>query len=144
MTIDRETLLTLTADIAAAHVSNNHVAAGDVGGLIASIHGALAQLRPAVAAPEPEQPKRAVSIRASIKPDGLISMIDGKRYKILRGHLGRHGYTPESYRATFRLPLDYPMVAAEYAQLRRDLARKIGLGRKRKVSKPRTSRAIDS
>jgi predicted transcriptional regulator len=57
-------------------------------------------------------------------------MIDGKRYKMLRRHLSQNGYTPESYREAFNLPKDYPMVAASYAETRRDLAKKIGLGRK--------------
>jgi predicted transcriptional regulator len=57
-------------------------------------------------------------------------MIDGKRYKMLRRHLSQNGYTPESYREAFDLPKDYPMVAASYAETRRDLAKKIGLGRK--------------
>jgi predicted transcriptional regulator len=38
--------------------------------------------------------------------------------------------TPEQYRARWNLPADYPMVAPAYAETRRDLAKKIGLGRK--------------
>ena len=37
---------------------------------------------------------------------------------------------PEEYRARWNLPADYPMVAPNYAEKRRDLAKKIGLGRK--------------
>lgn len=124
-----ELLVTLTADIVAAHVSNNSVAVGDVASLIANIHSALSGL---TKSPQPveEKPKGAVSVRASIKPDHLVSMIDGKPYKMLRRHLSQNGYTPESYRETFGLPKDYPMVAASYAEQRRDLAKKIGLGRK--------------
>lgn len=130
MSLDRQFLLTLTADIVAAHVSSNQVPAGDMAALIANVHGAMARLGPNAGEPEPEQPKRAVSARASIKPDGLISMIDGRRYKMLRRHIAVHGYTPDSYRAAFGLRPDYPMVAANYSELRRALARKIGLGRK--------------
>ena len=130
MDVDPQTLLTLTADIVAAHVSGNQVPAGDMPALIANVHGAISRLGPN--APKPlEMPKGAVSVRASITPDHLISMIDGRPYKMLRGHLRRHGYTPDSYRAAFGLPLAYPMVAANYSELRRALARKIGLGRKR-------------
>ena len=58
-------------------------------------------------------------------------MIDGKPYKMLRRHIGQHGHTPESYRQTYGLAKDYPMVAPAYAEQRRSLAHKIGLGRKR-------------
>jgi predicted transcriptional regulator len=143
-----ELLVTLTADIVASHVSANSVAVGDVATLIANVHAALAGLNKA---PEPvdEKPKGAVSVRASVKPDHLVSMIDGKPYKMLRRHLAQNGYTPESYRETFGLPRDYPMVAASYTEQRRDLAKKIGLGRKpgtkTKVPAPkgRAKKAID-
>lgn len=123
-------LVTLTADIVAAHVANNSVAVGDVAILIANVHAALAGLN-MPNEPVEEKPKGAVSIRASVKPDALISMIDGKPYKMLRRHLSQNGYTPEAYREAFGLPKDYPMVAANYAEQRRALAKKIGLGRKR-------------
>ena len=41
-----------------------------------------------------------------------------------------HGLTPDEYRARWDLPGSYPMVASDYAEKRRDLAKKIGLGRK--------------
>lgn len=144
MSVDRETLLTLTAEIASAYVSNNHVTTGDVTGLIANIHGAMSGLGHAADEPQPDRLKGAVTARASIKPDYLISLIDGRRYKMLRDHLRRHGYTPESYRAAFGLPRDYPMVSANYSELRRALARKIGLGRStlhRKSKHPRAGEA---
>ena len=78
----------------------------------------------------------AVTARKSLaSKDHIISMIDGKPYKTLRRHLSTNGMTPESYRARFGLRSDYPMVAEGYSQTRRDLAKKIGLGRKRTASK---------
>lgn len=124
-----ELLITLTADIVAAHVSKNSVAVGDVAGLIANVHAALNDLNKPAEVVE-EKPKGAVSIRASIKSDHLISMIDGKPYKMLRRHLTQNGYTPESYKEAFGLPKDYPMVAKAYTEQRSELAKKIGLGRK--------------
>jgi predicted transcriptional regulator len=51
--------------------------------------------------------------------------------KMLKRHLGTdHGLTPAEYRTRWNLPADYPMVAPDYAARRRDLAVKIGLGRK--------------
>jgi predicted transcriptional regulator len=127
---DNQDLITLTADIVAAHLSNNSVPTGEVGSLISSVFGALQGLGEPQPAPAPEKPKGAVSVRSSIKPDHLVSMIDGKPYKMLRRHITQHGYSPESYREAFGLPRDYPMVAANYAEQRRALAHKIGLGRK--------------
>lgn len=129
MAVENETLITLTADIVSAHVSNNSVATGEVGSLIQKVYGAL-QVLGAPTAPEESRLKGAVSVRASIKPDHIVSMIDGKPYKMLKRHLAFHGYTPERYREAFGLPRDYPMVAAVYAEKRRTLAKKIGLGRK--------------
>ena len=123
-------LMALTADIVSAHVSNNAVSVSDLGDTITQVHAALAKLGAPVEPPAPEKPKGMVSVRASIKPDHIISMIDGKPYKMLRRHISLHGYTPESYREAFGLPRDYPIVAANYAEQRRALAKKIGLGRK--------------
>ena len=127
-----ETLITLTADIVAAHVSNNSVAVSDVATLIHNVHGALNQLGQAVAEPEVKQEPK-VSIRASIKPDFIVCLEDGKKLKMLKRHLMTHyQMTPEQYRAKWNLPADYPMVAPNYAEQRRTLAKKIGLGTKRR------------
>ncbi|OQW71035.1 MAG: transcriptional regulator [Proteobacteria bacterium ST_bin13] len=128
----QETLITLTADIVAAHVSNNSVAVSDLPVLIANVHGALAGLGGPVAEPEVKQ-EPAVSIRSSIKPDYITCLEDGKKLKMLKRHLMTHyQMTPEQYRTKWNLPADYPMVAPNYAEQRRTLAKKIGLGTKRR------------
>ncbi|MEO5866999.1 MAG: MucR family transcriptional regulator [Sphingomonas sp.] len=127
-----ETLITLTADIVAAHVSNNSVAVSDLPVLIANVHGALAGLGGTAPAPDVKQ-EPAVSIRSSIKPDYVVCLEDGKKLKMLKRHLMTHyQMTPEQYRAKWNLPADYPMVAPNYAEQRRSLAKKIGLGTKRR------------
>jgi len=137
--LDTETLIDFTADITAAHLSNNSVGVGDVAGLIETIFTTLQGLG-VEAEPVVVKPQGAVSIRSSIKPDHIVSMIDGKPYKMLKRHLSLHGYTPQSYRETFGLSSDYPMVSAEYAARRRALAITIGLGRKAKVEPPKPAR----
>ncbi len=129
----QETFITLTADIVAAHVSNNSVSVNDLPVLIANVHGALAGLvGVAPAAPEPKQ-EPAVSIRQSIKPDYVVCLEDGKKLKMLKRHLMTHyNMTPDQYRAKWGLPSDYPMVAPNYAEQRRTLAKSIGLGTKRR------------
>ena len=127
-----ETLITLTADIVAAHVSNNSVAVSDLPVLISNVHGALAGLGGPVVEPDVKQ-EPAVSIRSSIKPDFIVCLEDGKKLKMLKRHLMTHyQMTPEQYRAKWNLPADYPMVAPNYAEQRRTLAKKIGLGTKRR------------
>jgi len=127
-----ETLITLTADIVSAHVSNNSVAVNDLPVLIQNVHSALSQL--GARAEEPEvKPEPAVSIRSSIKPDFIVCLEDGKKLKMLKRHLMTHyQMTPDEYRQKWGLNSDYPMVAPNYAEQRRSLAKKIGLGTKRR------------
>jgi predicted transcriptional regulator len=125
-----ETLITLTADIVSAHVSNNSVAVNDLPNLIANVHGALSGLG-ARQEPEPVKPEPRVSIRSSVKPDFIVCLEDGKKLKMLKRHLKTsYNMTPEQYRDKWQLPPDYPMVAPNYARHRSSLAKKIGLGTK--------------
>ena len=127
-----ELLITLTSDIVAAHVSNNSVAVSDVATLIQNVHAALLGLATPSAAPE-VKPEPAVSVRSSIKPDYIICLEDGKKLKMLKRHLMTHyQMTPDEYRQKWGLNADYPMVAPNYAEQRRSLAKKIGLGTKRR------------
>ena len=136
-----ETLITLTSDIVAAHVSNNSVSVGDLPALISNVYSALAALGNAAPVVE-ELPEPAVSIRSSVKPDHIVCLEDGKKLKMLKRHLMTHyNLTPDQYRARWSLPSDYPMVAPNYAEKRRELAKKIGLGRKPEVKRGRPAKA---
>src|SRR5690606_20907340 len=125
---DSDILITLTSDIVAAHVSNNKVPVDQVAELISRTYEALAGLG---APAEEPQPEPAVSIRSSVKPDHIVCLADGLKFKMLKRHLKTdHGMTPEEYRKRWNLPANYPMAAPEYADRRRALAKEIGLGRK--------------
>lgn len=126
-----EQLITLTADIVAAHVGNNSVALSDIATLITNVHTALSGLSASQdTEPEDVRPEPAVSIRSSVKPDYIVCLEDGKKMKMLKRHLAVHyNMTPEEYRQRWGLPADYPMVAPAYAEKRRELAKTIGLGR---------------
>lgn len=130
-----ELLIELTAEIVAAYVSNNSVAANDLPGVISQVHAALG----GTVAPADEvleKPKPAVSVRRSIQSDHLVCLEDGQKYKSLKRHLmTHHGLTPEQYREKWELPADYPMVAPAYAEARSRLAKEMGLGQKRKRGK---------
>ncbi len=123
----------MTGDIVAAYVSHNHVAVTDLPALIASVHASLngfadgSSLRP-VEEKTSNKPT-AAQIRKSVKPEGIVSFIDGKTYKTLKRHLTSHGLDPDSYRGQYGLPADYPMVALAYSEKRSSLAKSLGLGR---------------
>lgn len=121
-----------TVDVVAAYVSNNSLPSAELPALIASIHDALNAIGSGPVAATDESVERPTpgQIRKSIRPDGLISFIDGKSYKTLKRHLTAHGLTPERYRAQYGLPADYPMVAPGYAAKRSEIAKAIQLGHK--------------
>lgn len=125
-----ETLITLTSDIVSAHLTNNTVSVGDVPQLIQNVFAALNGLGQAPAKVD-AKPEPAVSVRASVKPDYIVCLEDGKKLKLLKRHLmTNYNMTPDEYRQRWNLPVDYPMVAPNYAAKRRELAVSIGLGRK--------------
>lgn len=128
---NEETLVTLVADIVSAHVSNNSVSVSDMPTLIQNVHSALSGLTSPKPVPAPKQ-EPAVSIRASVKPDYIVCLEDGAKLKMLKRHLMTHyQMTPDDYRAKWNLPSDYPMIAPNYAEQRRALAKKIGLGQRK-------------
>ncbi|RVU04615.1 MucR family transcriptional regulator [Novosphingobium umbonatum] len=128
-----ETLLTLAADIVSAHVSHNAVATDQLPVLIQSVYASLAGLGQAPA-PVEEKREPAVSVRSSVKPDAIACLECGAKMKMLKRHLSTdHGISPAEYRTRWNLVADYPMVAPDYAAKRKELAVKIGLGRKPKA-----------
>ncbi|EMD82797.1 MucR family transcriptional regulator [Pacificimonas flava] len=125
-----EDIMGLTAEIVSAHVGNNTVAVSDVPALIEQIYNTLSRLGPEAEEDNTQEP--AVSVRASVKPDYIVCLEDGKKLKMLKRHLMTHyNMSPDEYRRKWNLPADYPMVAPNYAKQRRELAKKIGLGTKR-------------
>ena len=130
--VAEDTLLTLTADIVAAHVSNNSVAVNDLPNLIQNVHQALTGISATSSVAE-AKPEPKVSIRSSVKPDFISCLECGKKQKMLKRHLmTNHEMTPADYRQKWGLSSDYPMVAPNYAEQRRTLAKSIGLGTKRR------------
>ena len=118
------------ADIVSAHVSNNPVSTADMPNLIKSVYDALAHAGQQTPVVE-ERQEPVVSIRSSVKPDAIACLECGKKFKMLKRHLNNdHGLTPAEYRSKWNLAADYPIVAPNYAELRKQLAVKIGLGRK--------------
>jgi predicted transcriptional regulator len=132
---EKPEILALTADIVAAFVAANSVPASDLRTVINDVYRALRDnasehlLHPAT----PTRLKPAVPIKRSIRDDHIVCLEDGKKFKSLKRHLRTHyNLSPEQYREKWGLPPDYPMVAPKYAAARSLLAKKIGLGQRRK------------
>jgi predicted transcriptional regulator len=133
-TRNSEMLIELTADVVAAYVSNNPVPVGDLPNLIGDVHAALGKVGGAAEPAVADKPKPAVNPKRSVHDDYIVCLEDGKKFKSLKRHLMTHyGLTPEQYREKWGLEASYPMVAPNYAAARSQLAKKMGLGRKRKV-----------
>jgi predicted transcriptional regulator len=119
----------LTGGIVSAYVAANNIQRTELPGLIAEVHSALTNLGQPAPEPKAEPP---VPIKQTIKPDYIISLEDGRRYKSMKRHLRGRGLTPEQYREKWGLRPDYPMVAPNYSKARSELARTMGLGQVRK------------
>lgn len=127
------TYIELAADIVSAYVSNNSVPSGDLPVLISEVHGALLKVAGGASEPPVEAPKPAISVKKSITPDYIICLEDGKKFKSLKRHLRtQYNMSPEQYREKWGLPVDYPMVAPNYAKARSELAKEMGLGQQRR------------
>ena len=123
----------LTAEIVSAYVSNNTVASADIPALINQVHTALLRVSNGEAPTSSEPLKPAVPVKRSINPDYIDCLEDGKKFKSLKRHLRtQYNMTPEQYREKWGLPVDYPMVAPNYAEARSQLAKQMGLGQQRR------------
>ncbi|WP_210485596.1 MucR family transcriptional regulator [Microvirga antarctica] len=128
----------LAADIVSAYVSNNSVPASELPSLISDIHAALLRVGGGTVEVPVEAPKPAVSLKKSVTPDYIICLEDGKKFKSLKRHLRtQYSMTPEQYREKWGLPVDYPMVAPNYAKARSELAKEMGLGQQRRKRRGR-------
>lgn len=130
--VDKAHLLNLTTQIVSAYVGHNSVAAGDLPDLFDSI---FARVEQASKSADDKAAKRvlnpAVPIADSVTDTAIICLEDGQSFRSLKRHLRtKYDLTPEAYREKWGLPVDYPMVAPEYARERSKLAKRSGLGRK--------------
>lgn len=121
----------MTAEVVSAYVGNNMVAAGQIPEVIKNVYSTLTGLDANSWDQKSAPPKPAVPIKKSVTDDHIICLEDGKKLKMLKRHLrSTYDMSPDEYRARWSLPLDYPMVAPNYAKQRSAFAKKIGLGRR--------------
>ena len=118
-------VLPLVGSIMAAHLSNAKVPSAELPGLVREIYDALAS----IARGDPPRGAPAVPIGESVNSKHLVCLEDGLKLRMLKRHLRQvHGMSPAEYRARWGLPVDYPMVATGYSQVRSKLAKESGLG----------------
>lgn len=130
---DRADLIELTVEIVAAYVGKNTIASTELPSLIGEVHQALTRATGGVEVVLRDDAKPAVPVKRSVTPDYIVCLEDGKKFKSLKRHLMTYyNLTPEQYREKWNLDPTYPMVAPNYAAARSQLAKKMGLGRKRK------------
>jgi predicted transcriptional regulator len=111
--------------------SASHLAPNQLSDLITTVHRAIGQLGQPVASEEVLVP--AVSVRRSVHHDYVVCLDCGYRGKTLRRHISvRHGLTRDEYLRRWGLPSDHRLTAPAYSERRSEMAKSIGLGRKRK------------
>lgn len=135
-----DTLLAATSQIVSAYIMNRPAEQLNLTGLTADVFATLRSLAEETGASssatsnggrETSRRKPVVAVEESVKADYLVCLEDGKRVKMLKRHLKTaYNMSPEEYRARWNLPANYPMVAPNYAVVRSQLAKKIGLGRR--------------
>lgn len=131
----QEVLIAATSQIVGAYVMNRPQEKLNLHALMADVYSTLRGLAGhEVASNTPNRHamrQPVVSVEDSVKGDYLICLEDGKRVKMLKRHLKTaYNMSPEQYRARWNLPATYPMVAPNYAKVRSNLAKQIGLGRR--------------
>jgi predicted transcriptional regulator len=134
--VGHDSLLAATAQIVSAHIAGRAQDSYNLLGLMADVYGTLQQLARPIASTDAKARSHAtlptmVAVEDSVNADYLVCLEDGKRVKMLKRHLKTaYNMSPEQYRARWNLPASYPMVAPNYAKVRSQLAKQIGLGRR--------------
>ena len=144
--LQKDELLQWTSNIVAAYLSKNEVDVRQLPQVLETVYGKLSALGQLPAGHLQSIPFEQIlgqtkvappfmASEKSVTPDYIVCLEDGVRLKTLKRYLFRkYKLTPEQYRLKWGLPPDYPMVAPNYAAKRSALARKMGLGRKKKAS----------
>jgi predicted transcriptional regulator len=132
--MDKTALLTMTKDIVAAHASMNELTQEELLAEIQNIYTKLAALggvedvesvliegMEGVATP-------AVPLQAAFGAEKVFCMVCGKGMKTLKRHLATsHDLKPGQYRKQFDIPAGTPLVAKNYSEARKKMAKDLNL-----------------
>ena len=128
--------LEMTTQVVAAYVSHNTIGASDLPGIISSVADGFAALSTNTEGTSTAKPEPVVPVSRSVSKNHVTCLACGKRHKALKRHLAAaHKLTPSAYREMFRLQEHYPMTSPNYARVRSEIAKKIGLGRRGKPTR---------
>ena len=123
-------VMSMTVQIVSAYVMKNQVGIEGLMTLIENTQSTLSSIRQGVTPSAKATQEPVVPIEQSIKDTYLVCLEDGRKLKMLRRHLhAAYGMSPDDYRAKWRLPPNYPMVAPAYSRKRAEFARNSGLGK---------------
>lgn len=114
-----------------AELSHGRLALTPAGrSVLASMPAARAVANAGFVSPEAKAERTpAAPPKKSLTDRTIVCLECGRAYKALKRHLAlAHGMTPDAYRARWKLPHDYPMVAPLHSRKRRFLAKQMGLG----------------
>jgi len=136
--MDKRMLLQMTADIVASHASMNELTQGDLLAEIDQVYGKLAglaggvegemELALEIGSLETEKLKPAVPLDAAFGSDKVFCMVCGKGMKTLKRHLTTaHDMKPGQYRKAFGIPAGTALVAREYSEARKKMAKDLNL-----------------
>jgi predicted transcriptional regulator len=135
--MDKRALLQMTADIVSSHASMNELTQGDLlseidqiynklAGLAGSVEAGEAEVAEAEAAPEAMKP--AVPMEAAFGTDKVFCMVCGKGMKTLKRHIATaHSMKPGQYRKAFGIAAGTPLVAKNYSEARKKMAKSLNL-----------------
>lgn len=130
--LSHDVLMSATAQIVSAYIAQRGAEQLNLTSLTSDVYATLLHLseNTVLSTKNSVMEKSSnVSVEDSVRPDYLICLEDGKRVKMLKRYLKtNYNMTPEEYRNRWNLPESYPMVAPNYAKVRSQLAKKIGLG----------------
>ncbi|PPE06867.1 MucR family transcriptional regulator [Holospora curviuscula] len=128
-----DAIMIALGQIVGGYTQNNNLDITELTQAIHNVYSTLNNLHSKVyhnAGLNPTVPKEE-----SVHDDYLVCLEDGKKLKMLKRHLRTtYQMSPEQYKERWGLPMDYPMVAPNYAMKRSTLAKRNGLGRARKSS----------
>lgn len=130
----------LAAQIAANYASNAE-SSQEVVNLLQESYNTLLKMEGDAHLPSPEEAGNAAEEggpqnlepvmppQKAVGNDAITCLVCGKSFKTLKRHLkNAHDMTPEQYREAFGLSKDYPLVAPNLSEQRRQVAKDRGLG----------------
>ncbi len=137
--MDTDKLLSLTAEIVSAHASTNELTQeallDEIGQVfvklasLAGIEGVQYRVEETALAPETATP--AVPIEAAFGVDKVFCMVCGQGMKTLKRHIATaHDLKPGQYRRRFGIPAGTALVAKNYSEQRKAMAKRLNLGEK--------------